>query len=137
SVFIGIMVGASSVLALDQLKNLFGWETQGSPGDHHLKRFWLSLTMGGGVHWPTLLMGAGTIAVVVAIRRFNGFCRDRGARFPIPQHLVATAVMATLVWAFRLDDRYGVQIVGAIPVALPSFQLPDLRWDQVRPLAGN
>jgi SulP family sulfate permease len=44
--------------------------------------------------------------------------------------------MATLVWALRLDD-HGVKIVGAIPAALPSFQPPDLKWDQVRLLAGN
>ena len=30
-----------------------------------------------------------------------------------------------------------MKIVGAIPAALPHFQLPDLKWDQVRLLAGN
>jgi SulP family sulfate permease len=119
------------------MKNLLGMDSRGNPEDHFLKRFWLSLTEGGGVQWPTFLIGAGTIVVVVAVRWFNGLCRARGARFPVPQHLVAVVLMAALVWAFRLDDRYGVKIVGAIPAALPHFQLPELTWEQTRLLAGN
>jgi SulP family sulfate permease len=137
SVIIGFTVGASTLLVLDQLKNLLGCAARGSPEDHFLKRFWLSLTMGGGVHWLTLLIGLGTIVIVVAVRQLNDFRRQRGARFPIPQHLVAVILMAALVWGFGLADRHGVQVVGTIPAALPRYQPPDLRWDQVRLLAGN
>ncbi len=136
SVIVGFTVGASSLLVLDQMKNLLGLAARGGPEDHFLKRFWLTVTTGGGVHWPTFLIGAGTIAVVVGLRRFNAFCRQRGARFPIPQHLVAVVVMATLVWAFGLEE-YGVKIVGAIPAALPRFEAPDMKWDRVQLLSGN
>ena len=101
SVIVGFTVGAGSLLVLDQMKNLLGLAAGGQPADHFLKRFWLSLTEGGGVHWPTLLIGVGTIVVVVAVRQVNGLRRDRGAWFPIPQHLVAVVLMAALVWAFR------------------------------------
>jgi SulP family sulfate permease len=130
-------VGAGTLLVLDQVKNLLGLEARGGPGDHFLKRSWLALTAGGGVHWPTFLIGAGTVAVVVAVRHLNDRRRARGARFPVPQHLVAVALMATLVWAFRLDERHGVKVVGAIPAALPHFQPPDLRWGPTRLLAGD
>jgi SulP family sulfate permease len=136
SVIVGFTVGAGTLLVLDQMKNLLGLEAPVEPGDHFLKRFWLSLTAGGGLHWPTFLIGVGTIAIVVAVRQFNDFCRKRGARFPIPQHLVAVVLMAALVWGFRLNE-HGVKIVGEIPQALPPFQLPELKWDQVRLLAGN
>src|SRR5262249_16293657 len=134
SVIVGFTVGASTLLVLDQMKNFFGWEARGDPGDHFLKRFWLSLTTGGGIHWPTFLIGVATVIVVLAVRQFNTFCRKRGARFPIPQHLVAVIIMAALVWFFRFDR---VKIVGAIPAALPSFQLPDFKWDQIRLIAGS
>jgi SulP family sulfate permease len=134
SVIVGFTVGASTLLVLDQMKNFFGWQARGDPEDHFLKRFWLSLTLGGGIHWPTFLIGVATVGVVLAVRQFNAFCRKRGARFPIPQHLVAVIIMATLVWIFRFDR---VKIVGAIPAALPSFQLPDLKWDQIRLMAGS
>jgi SulP family sulfate permease len=120
------------------MKNLLGLAARGEPADPFFKRFWLSLTTGGPVHWPTFLIGLGTIAIVVAVRRFNDFCRQRGARFPVPQHLVAVVLMATLVWAFRLDEPpHGVKIVGVIPAALPRFEVPDLKWDRVSLLAGN
>jgi sulfate permease, SulP family len=137
SVIVGFTLGAGTLLVLDQVKNLLGQEARGGPHDHFLSRFWLSLTAGGGVHGPTLVIGVGTVAVVLAVRRLNDLLRGRGVRFPVPQHLVAVALMATLVWAFRLDERYGVRIVGAIPAALPRFAVPDVQWDQVRLLAGN
>src|SRR5262249_19906550 len=97
SVIVGFTVGAGTLLVLDQLKSVRGWEARGGPEDHFLRRFWLSLAAGGGVHGPTFLIGAGTIAIVVAVRQLNAFARRRGARFPVPQHLVAVAVMAAVV----------------------------------------
>jgi sulfate permease, SulP family len=137
SVLVGFTAGAGTLLVLDQLKHLLGWQAGGAPEDHFLIRFWRSLTASDGVHWPTFLIGAGTIAVVAGLRKLNDFTRKRGARFPIPQHLVALVLMAALVWGFRLDESHGVATVGAIPTALPAFQLPDLSWGQLRLLAGT
>src|SRR5262249_59442302 len=92
---------------------------------------------GGGVYWPTVVSGAGTVAMVLTVRQFNGLMRRRGARFPVPQHLVAVAVMAALVGVFRLDERYGVKIVGAVPPSLPRFEAPQVHWERVRSLSGN
>jgi SulP family sulfate permease len=137
SVIVGFTVGAGTLLVLDQMKNLLGLEPRGLPEDHFLKRFWLSLTDGGGVRGPTFLIGVSTIAMVVAVRGINGVLRRRGARFPIPQHLVAVTFMAALVWAFELDRNYRVEIVGPIPAALPRFRLPQVTWEETRQLAGN
>jgi SulP family sulfate permease len=137
SVIVGFTVGAGTLLVLDQLKHFLGQEARGGPDDHFLVRFWLSLTDGGGVNGATFLIGAGTVLVVLGVRRLNGLLRRHGARVPIPQHLVAVALMAGLVWGLRLDERCGVQVVGAIPAALPGLRLPEPRWDQVRLLAGN
>lgn len=136
SVIVGFAVGAATLLVLDQLKNLLNLEAGGAAGDQFLKRFWLSLTLSRGIHWPTFAIGAGAIGIVLAVRQLNGFLRERGARFPIPQHLVAVAVMAALVWGLSLD-QWGVKIVGAIPAGLPAFQPPALQWDRVRLLAGE
>src|SRR5262249_29278595 len=88
ALIVGCTLGAGILLVLDQFKNLVGQAPRGGPEDHFLKRFWLSLTDGGPWHAPTLLIGAGTIVMIAAVRRFNGWMRRRGVRFPIPQHLV-------------------------------------------------
>jgi SulP family sulfate permease len=82
------------------------------------------------------MVGAGTIVVVIIIRQLNTWLRRHGARFPIPQHLVAVALAATVVWAFGLDQS-GVKIVGPVPAELPSWQFPNLHWDQVQLLIGS
>src|SRR5437016_738903 len=52
SVIVGFTVGAGALIVLDQSRNLLGVEGRGDPEDHFLKRLWLSLTLGGGIHWP-------------------------------------------------------------------------------------
>src|SRR5207245_5629280 len=116
----------------------------GDGDDHFLKRFWRTLTSDQGWqglsvrHWhgATVMVGVGTIVLVVAIRKINDWLRHKGARFPIPQHLVAVTIMATVVWALHLhqDDanRGAVKIVGYIPASLPRFEAPHFHWDQVR-----
>lgn len=136
SVIVGFTIGASLLLVLDQTKHLLGLPTRGEPTDHFLKRFWLSLTADGEIHATTLLVGAATMLVVVGIRHLNTVLRRQGARFPIPQHLVAVALAAAAVWAFGLDQK-GVKIVGPVPAELPTLLLPDLKWDQVHLLVGN
>jgi SulP family sulfate permease len=136
SVIVGFTVGAGTLLVLDQMKNFLGLESMGAASDHFLKRFWLTLS-GGEIRWPTFLIGAGTILVVLVVRRLNGFLRRRGARFPLPQHLVAVVLMAALVHGLQLDRRFGVAIVGEVPATLPQFAWPELRSEEVRLLSAN
>jgi SulP family sulfate permease len=135
SVIVGFTLGAATLLMLDQSKNFLGLEPRGQPTDHFIVRFWLSLT-GSRVHLPTVLVAAGTIAIVLALRRLNRLLRPKGMRFPIPQHLVAVVAMGLLVWGLGLETR-GVKVAGPVPAALPSFQLPELRWDLCRQEAEN
>jgi SulP family sulfate permease len=135
AVIVGFTLGAGTLLVLDQFKNLVGLASRGTPEDHFLTRFWLSLT-GGAWHGTTVLIGIGTIALVVAVRRFNRWLTRRGVRFPIPQHLVAVIAMGIVVWGFDLTAS-GVQVVGEVPAALPTFQVPELRWDWVQQFVGN
>lgn len=135
SVIVGFTLGASVLLVLDQTKHLLGMQSRGSPTEHFLSRFWQTVSA-GTIHWPTVFVGAGTIFVVIAVRQVNAGLKSRGFRFPIPQHLVAVILMAALVWSLDLHAR-GVQIVGEVPSALPSFRLPELKWEQTRLLAGS
>src|SRR5262245_7316290 len=73
AVIVGFTLGAGLLLVLDQFKNLVGLAAVGGPEDHFLKRFWLSLAEGGAWHGPTVLIGVVTVALVVGVRRLNGW----------------------------------------------------------------
>jgi SulP family sulfate permease len=130
AVIVGFTLGAGCLIVLDQLKNLFGLPARGSAEDHFLRRLWLTLSQIDQIHWTTLYVGLGTIAVVLVLRFVNSRLRLR-----LPEFLLAVCGMAALVWAFELDGA-GVKIVGAIPAHLPTFELPKIDSMQVRELAG-
>src|SRR5579871_851631 len=109
AVIVGFTLGAAILLLLDQLKNLLGLPAGGVPGDHFLKRFWLTLFQGQPVHGWTLLIGTSTILLVLGIDWLN-----RRLRLALPGFLLALIAMVLLVWALGLDQQ-GVAVVGDIP----------------------
>lgn len=131
AVIVGFTVGASTLLVLDQLKNLLGLPSLGTGDDHFLKRFWLTLSNIGQTNHTTLLIGLATIGIALALRWINLRLRIR-----LPELLLAVISAAAIVWAWELDQQ-GVKIVGTIPAKLPSFELPYVEWSRVRALAGS
>ena len=88
---LSFLAGASVLLVLDQLKNVLGLSAQGSPHDHFVKRFWLTMTQGGTVHAPTVGVAVGTIAAIFALRWLN-----RRFRLGLPELLLAIAAELSL-----------------------------------------
>ena len=121
SVIVGFTAGASLLLVLDQLKNLLGLKSIGDPHDHFLMRFWRTLQEGGDVHGPTLAVGLGSIALVMALRALK---KRLGAPL-LPELLIVVIVMAALSAGLGLDQM-GVKVIGDIPPHLPALHLPEL-----------
>ncbi len=132
SVIVGFTVGASLLLVLDQMKNLLGLHSVGGAHDHFLQRFWLTMTAGGPVHGPTLLVGLASIALVLGLRWLKGAL---GWQL-LPEFLIVVVVMAAATAALGLD-RQGVAVVGDIPAKLPSAVLPRLDATQLRDFASG
>ena len=131
AVIVGFTLGAAVLLVLDQLKNILGLPAQGSGEDHFLKRLWLTLSQGSAVHLPTLLIGLGSIALVLLIRLLNTRLSWR-----VPEFLLTIIVLAAVVAWLRLDEQ-GVKVIGQIPSDLPGFQLPVFEWAQIHELLGS
>jgi SulP family sulfate permease len=132
SVIVGFTAGASLLLVLDQLKNLFGQKTVGGVHDHFLVRFWSSLTAGGPVHGPTLLVGLASIAIVLALRLLK-----RKLGWPLlPEFLITVVVMAAVTAYLHLDQS-GVRVVGDIPSHLPEPRLPRFDYDRIRGFSSS
>jgi SulP family sulfate permease len=121
---------------LDQLKNLLGFPNQGMPDQHFLTRFYVTMTQADWARvlpWnnPTFAVGMGTIAAILLLRLLGA-----RLRIPLPDFLIALALMATGVWYFELEQR-GVAVIGTIPSHLPSFEFPQASWGRIRDLAGS
>jgi SulP family sulfate permease len=117
-VITGFVVGAGILLLCDQLRNLQGLPSQGGPGDHFLKRFWLTQTQTAPVNPWAVAIGVGTVALLLALRGLNAVIR-----FRLPEFLGALAGAALLAWALDLEAKH-VPLVGALPAALPEFAWP-------------
>ena len=131
AVIVGFTAGASVLLVLDQLKNMLGLKAMGEHHDHFVKRFWLTMTSGGAVHTPTLLVASGTIAVALGVRWLN-----RRFRLCLPELLLAIAAAGLSVWHWDLADQ-GVKLIDTVPRELPHFQAPIWDLTLVRQLAPS
>lgn len=132
SVVVGFTAGASLLLLIDQSRNLFGWAAAGSPHDHFLVRTWDTWIAGGAPNVPTMLIGAGAILFIVALR----WLKRKLGWILFPELLLAVVLSGVLVGVFRLDEA-GVAVVGAIPRALPSFAVPEFPQQHMRVLSES
>lgn len=132
SVILGFTTGASALLVLDQLKNLLGLAAAGGIHDSFVTRFYRTLAESDGVHWPTTLLGVGSIALVFLLRMLK---RRWGFKL-LPELLLVVIVSAAIVGHFELDQQ-GVKVVGEIPAKLPTFALPSFEPSIMRDLASG
>jgi SulP family sulfate permease len=122
----GFTSAAALLIGFGQLNHILGTNFAQSGRIHELlANIFLSLPY---IHWPTLVMGLGSILFIVLLNRFN-------KKLPVPLFLVVLGILAVVI--FKLNTA-GVHIVGNIPKGLPGFQAPEFQWDkmgQLMPIA--
>ena len=131
AVIVGFTLGAAVLLVLDQFKSLLGLPPAGTGEDHFLIRFWLTLSNVEQTNRAALAVGLATVGIALVVHWVNLWLRIR-----LPELLLSIVCMAAVVWGWDLDQQ-GVKIVGTIPAALPSFELPQIEWSRVRTLADS
>lgn len=110
----GFTSAAAIVIGLSQLEHLLGVRLEKSPRLHELVVDAAGAL--GDTHAITLAIGAGSIAVLLLLKRWR-------PRFP---GAITVVVIGTLLtWALGLADR-GVRIVGEVPSGLPLPSVPAL-----------
>jgi SulP family sulfate permease len=106
------MAGIAVLMIVSQLGKVSGVDVDGDSVLSEVRFFVVHL---GDVHRPTLLVAAGTFAVLVAFYRLL-------PRWPGP--LIAMVLAAAAVAMLDLDQM-GVATVGSIPRGLPPASIPD------------
>ena len=137
SVVIGFMTGAGFLVALSQVGNFLGIKDRGTGHQHVLVRFWNTLTEGGPVNPYALVIGAGTIVLVVLLRHVA-----RKYRLPQMEMLLAliavTGVAASFGWTIPgADSKTTVSVIGAVPASLPAPHIPEIKLWWVQEMSSS
>lgn len=108
----GYMNGIALTVLISQTPKLFGISVDGDgPG----REVWLLLQalLDGQANWFSFAVGAGTLALILALKRFQ----------QLPSILIAVVLATVAVGLFDLDSQ-GVKVLGQLPQGLPGFVLP-------------
>lgn len=137
SVVLGFMAGASCLIALGQIGNLFGLRDQGSGHQHVLYRVWLTLTQGGPLNGYAFGMCVGTILLVVALGRLR-----KAYRLPQMEMLltlIAAAMIAALFgWSTPgANGKSLIAVIGNVPAGLPAPHIPTIKFWWVKELSSS
>ena len=122
----GFTSAAALLIGFGQLNHILGTNFAQSGRIHELlANIFRSLPY---IHWPTFVMGLGSILFIVLLNRFN-------KKLPVPLFLVVLGILAVVIFSL---NTLGIHIVGDIPKGLPGFQAPEFQWDkmgQLMPIA--
>lgn len=110
-VLVGYITGVGLTLLSSQLASFTGASV---PSDRFFPRFRDLATDPGGVHGGTVLLGAGTLLAILALKRFAPHT---------PGALVGVVGATVVAWLFGLED-HGIAVIGDIPSGLPVPRLP-------------
>lgn len=116
----GFVSAAAVLIMVSQLNTLMGINAERAGFLHStLLNLFNSLE---SFHWPTALLGGGTLIVLWL-----------GSRFlpkKFPTFFLVVAISTVLVW--QLGQSWDISTVGYVPSGLPSFLLPELSMASIR-----
>jgi SulP family sulfate permease len=143
AVVIGFTNGIAVLIALSQLRDLFGLIVPGAlPADFFgmLATLWAHAqtvnpyalaiglaTFGGLLLWPRLFAGSLLPPALLEGRTVRAFAR-------VPGPVVALATMTALAWWLQLPVETIGSRFGGIPRTLPDLALPPFSWESAKQL---
>ena len=116
----GFTSGAAVLIAVSQLKYMFGMEIPRFEQVHETLYFIAANAT--QINYKTLLMSIGGIVIILVLKKINK---------SIPGPLIVALLGIGLVSFFNLDN-YGIATVGVIPEGLPEVILPAFTVENVK-----
>jgi high affinity sulfate transporter 1 len=119
----GFMVGVAISIAVGQLDKLLGYEAGGYDFVPEVLRL---LKDFGMTHWPTLVVGLVSLALLFALHKF-------APKLPGALIVLFLAIAVSSLAGF---EAMGIHIIGDIPAGLPNFGIPEgLGWQEMLAVA--
>jgi len=116
----GFIVGVAITVAVGQLDKMLGYEVAEVELDF-IPDILLIISDLGMTHWPTLVVGLVSLALLFLIERF----------LPKAPGALIVLALAIVVSALLDFESRGIHIVGDIPAGLPDFGMPGVTFDQL------
>lgn len=120
-VLVGYMTGIAIAMAVSQSSTLLGL---GASGSDVLGQARGLVTRVGDLHWPTALLGATLLVLLLTLDRYV-------PQVPGPLTVVLGATAIASVFSLH---QHGIQVIGEIPFGIPSVGLPGLPLETWREL---
>jgi len=119
----GYMNGIALTVLLSQVPKLFGFSVK---AEGPLRLAWgiVEKVLAGKTNITTLLIGAGTLALILFLKRWPR----------VPGILIAVVIATFAVGVFDLAKRAGVLVLGPLPRGLPSPRVPYSQVDNLVPI---
>ena len=119
----GYMNGIALTVLISQLPKFFGFSVE---DDGPLRELWAigGLVADGKSNWAAFAIGAGTLAVVLLLKKNT----------PFPGVLVAVAGATAIVALLDLEARADVSVLGSLPQGLPTFAVPWITYSDIVPV---
>ena len=116
AVLLGFAAGAGVLIAAGQIKHLLRLDIASSPS------LYKTLSAVGEdillSHWPSLLLGLGTVLVIVIVRRISG---------RLPASLIGILMAGTVVALVGVESM-GVAVFGEVSRSLPGLTPMSTNW---------
>jgi high affinity sulfate transporter 1 len=119
----GYMNGIALTVLVSQLPALFGFSVD---ADGLLKEIWgfLQGVVAGKTNWTSLMLGTGTLAVILLLKRSKR----------LPGVLIAVVATTVIVGIMNLATTAGVSVLGSLPQGLPAFAFPSITYRDIVPV---
>jgi high affinity sulfate transporter 1 len=119
----GYMNGIALTVLLSQVPKLFGFSVK---AEGPLRQVWgiVEKVLAGNTNIATLLIGAGTLALILFLKRWPR----------LPGILIAVVAATITVAVFDVAKRAGVSVLGPLPQGLPSPRMPFAHVDDLVPI---
>jgi high affinity sulfate transporter 1 len=119
----GYMNGIALTVLVSQLPALFGFSVD-ADGLLNETRAFIEALQAGKTNWTSLALGAGTLALILLLKR-----SDR-----LPGVLIAVAGATGIAAALDLASGAGVSVLGLLPQGLPAFSFPVVTYSDIVPV---
>ena len=118
----GFIVGVAITIVVGQLDKILGYEVESEL--EFIPDILLILSELGMTHWPTLVVGLVSLALLFIIEKY----------LPKVPAAITVLVLAIIVSALLDLESYGIHIVGEIPAGLPTLGMPGITMEQIASL---